>query len=126
MGGTLSTLKRECSGSRLYSLPQTSLGWETVFANRAASSGGKFWFSPRSNCSHPLCLSKTPILCIFLRESRNHSSPAIGIQVEVLGKNDRMIMSALDRGAPPDDAALDVVVIGPDSLPVFDLVRFGI
>jgi hypothetical protein len=37
-----------------------------------------------------------------------------------------MTMSDLDRGAPPDDAASDVVVMGPGSLPVFDLVPFGI
>ncbi len=38
----------------------------------------------------------------------------------------RTIVSDLDRGAQPDDAALDLMIIGPGSLPVFDLVRFGI
>jgi hypothetical protein len=59
-------------------------------------------------------------------EKRFVPSPAIGIPVEVLCKNDRMIMSDLDRGAPPDDAGSDVVVMGPGSVPVFDLVPFGI
>src|SRR6266436_6406329 len=48
-------------------------------------------------------LTKTGMIGVFEKQS--------GIQVAVLHKNDRTIMSELDRGPIPSDGGLDVVVM---------------
>ncbi len=104
-------LKREHSASRFNSMQQTSLGKVSAFALIALLFlVPKFGF-PEEPVTIRLAgdewfldsLTKTQMIRAFEKQT--------GVHVEVLHKNDRTIMSDLDRGAQNGDAMLDVIVV---------------